>query len=269
MYSAFRPLLTLIFLSLPTLADPAAPADKLPDQITLAATHWCPYSCDPQQTAGRSGIISEYLTELLARHQVRLEIRFLPWSRALAQARGGVVDGLLTAVPDEAPELTFVDSATAFYQDCFYVAENSDWQYQSAASLDAVRLAYIKDYGYDEPLASHIKQSANTLEVLGSEASQRMALLVRGGRAQAMVEDHWVARWEQQNGRHNTQLKNAGCLQKNPFYLAFNSDKPYILNLLKLLNKELADAANQQRLQQLARPYLNSTSGNRASSGTE
>jgi len=80
------------------------PGVTLPKQINLAATDWCPYACE-HPADQKPGIVHEYLTQLFAAQGITLNIQFFPWSRAIEEANKGRVDGLLTAVYAEAPDL--------------------------------------------------------------------------------------------------------------------------------------------------------------------
>lgn len=271
-----------IYITLPANAQEFGHS-SLPNQLTFAATHWCPYSCAPDNPAGsdqsnnKPGIISEYLTQLLEDNGIQLTIRFLPWSRALAEANNGAVDGLLTVVPEESGILLMPKVPTTRYQDCFFVAPESNWQYKGKESLPNVRLAYIQDYGYNEPLHSYIQNTdnaANLFEVSGAKPSQRLVRLVQAGRADALIEEKRVTRWAQhqqhhhqrQLQHHNQQkektvaLKQAGCLESKPFYVAITPQHPQAQQLLQLFNTLLSRPEHTTELQQYIDQYLSSVS---------
>lgn len=222
--------------------------------LTLASTDWCPYVC--QGSAQRPGIITEYLTELLARQGISLKVEHYPWSRAIYLAEKGTLDGLLTAAPGEAPGLLLSRQPTWTYQVCFFTRQSSHWRYASIASLPDIRLGYMQGYGYGEPLDSYLAEpaSADRLQaVSGNQVIGRLTGMLRAGHVDSIVEDRLVVGWAL---RGEAPLREAGCLPAQPFYLALNPGKPGHAQWLQQLESALADPANQARLDELAARYL-------------
>ncbi|WP_419810938.1 hypothetical protein [Bacterioplanoides sp.] len=244
----------------------------LPQQLTLAATHWCPYSCSPDNhpltssAAAKPGIVSEYLSQQLSHNGIELQIRFLPWSRALAEANSGTVDGLLTAVPEESGELLLPDVPISTYQDCLFTHPDSQWHYQGLSSLSEVRLAYIQDYGYNEPVHSYILNPANReqlFEVSGADPGHRLVRLVMAGRADVLIEEKRVTQWAQQTVQLDLSdtpsfppLRQAGCLEAKPFYLAINPQHPSADALIQLFNRLFSDTDHPAEFQKITEQYL-------------
>ena len=248
---------TFFFISALLLSSMRSNATELPSQLLLAATDWCPYSCSDSQH-GR-GIVADYLTKVFEQAGIALDIRFLPWSRALIAANTGAVDGLLTAVAEEAPQLLLPQTATMLYQDCFFVKPSDSWHFDGIESLHNVRLAYIKDYGYNEPVNSYLlnpPQQARFFEVTGADPSLRMIRLIHAGRADVLIEEKRVASWASARlNDRNQHLKQAGCLQGNPFYVALNPQAPLATEIIRLLNEVLQHPNNLQLLEQLTQRY--------------
>lgn len=256
--------LLILFLLLTTgIQGRTQPATPLPEQLTLAATDWCPFSCSPSTSPQHPGIISEYLSQLLSQHNITLNIKFLPWSRALVEANNGTVDGLLTVVPEETGQLLMPATPTANYTDCFFVHPDKQWHYRNSDSLGQVKIAYIQDYGYNEPLHSHIHNPANAsrlFEVSGAYPSRRMVRLVLAGRAGAMIEEQFVAAWTSQNTTSSLYpqrpLKRAGCLDSNPFYLAISPNLPASKRLIQLFDRILKQPENLKLLDRITQSYI-------------
>ncbi|NMP30702.1 transporter substrate-binding domain-containing protein [Thalassotalea sp. M1531] len=221
-------------------------------ELSLATTAWCPYTCNFEPF--EFGIIGHYITQVLAKHNINVHIQSYPWSRAINLANSGAVDGLLTAIKSEAPNLLLTDTPITDYQVCFFTRNNQDWRYKIPLDFTGMRLGVIQDYGYGEPLDSYIlKSSAESLviKISGDLGTKRLVDMLLNDRIDIFVEDKKVVAW--QLAQHNTSqsfLRNAGCLPKQPFYLAlYPNDKNR--RLIDLLNQLLEDEENQQTLQSL------------------
>lgn len=57
--------------------------------IKLAATDWCPFTCSSMKN---KGVVTEFVTKILAKHKIKLEVEFLPWARAVSNATNHKVD---------------------------------------------------------------------------------------------------------------------------------------------------------------------------------
>lgn len=240
------------------LAGGDAVGAELPKQLHLATTDWCPYACpnDPQ----RPGIVHEYLTGLLKAHGVDVQITFYPWARAVALASGGSVDGLLTAVPTEAPTLRFTHVPTMAYSVCFYTTAANAWQYTGAESLPGATIGVIKDYAYGEPVDGFVRDPTHAARInvlTGSEGIKRLFGMLDVARMDAFLDDRNVVAWSAaQAGVDVSRYRNAGCLDENPFYVAIHPGRPWADALIALLDAELAKAENQAKRQQIAERYL-------------
>lgn len=255
-------LLMLVFAASTGYSNEPRP---LPKVLHLAAPHWCPFSCDPDVAGGHSGILVDYLGQILQQHGMQLKVSILPWSRAIRATQQGLYDGLVSAVPAEAPTLLFTTTATTSYTNCFFTtAEHQYWKYYDPHSLQEIRLAYLKDYGYEAPIAAHINDPANkrrVVEVSGDRGVERMIRLLDIGRVDAFIEERWVAQWEFNQSRFINQkdLQQASCMDGNPFYIALRPNLASADKLLAIFNRELAVDSNKALLARIARQYLQPT----------
>ncbi|GAC16813.1 substrate-binding periplasmic protein [Aliiglaciecola lipolytica] len=225
-------------------------------QLTLATTHWCPYTCGDGEF--RHGTIGVYIQSLLKELSVELNIEYYPWSRAILLAKHGQVDGLLTATYQEAPSLTFTDIPVSYYQMCFFTKRNTNWRYTNPIVLGNLKLAVIQDYGYGEPVDTFLRQTPGVIAISGSAGTQRLIDFLRKSRVDIIIEDDAVYNWA---ARHHdldvSEIRNAGCLPSTPFYLALYPSEEN-LKLIKQLNQVLRLPKNQQRLQQIMAIYSES-----------
>jgi len=241
-------ILTLLgqILSFNTFANPQdVNQDK--SVINLATTEWCPYVCKNEQRG--EGLILDYLREVLEAENISLNVNFFPWSRAIQEVRSGRLNGLVTAIKSEAPTLDFTNVPSMYYQMCFYTRRESTWIYQSEQDLANIKLGLISDYGYGEPVdsyAAQIHNYTNMIKIGGTDSLLRLEKLLAKKRIDAFIEDKHVVQWMfQQNA-----LREAGCLSKIPFFMAFNPEYAEETEVIPLLDSLLSLAKNQKLFQQ-------------------
>jgi polar amino acid transport system substrate-binding protein len=225
--------------------------------VTLATTDWCPYACPPPSP--QLGFVYEYVTEIAKRNHIDLEIKFYPWARAVLKVNSGEIDGLLTAVPEEAPSLLFTTEPIMSYQVCVFTASDSKWMYDDENSFSQIRLGVIDGYGYGAPLDAYIKNSDNHKQLVtltGTEGVKRLFLMLQSRRMDAFIDDQYVVKWSaMQNGIKSSAFKNAGCINQNPFYLAVNPKMPLAQEFITFMSESFAKKENQLLLSQLVKKY--------------
>ncbi|WP_434952861.1 substrate-binding periplasmic protein [Shewanella sp. HL-SH4] len=229
---------------------------KIPSEITLATTNWPPYTSG--SSPDKPGIVYEYITEILAKNGITLRIERYPWSRAIKMANdNNDIHGLLTAVYEEAPKLLFTRTPVMNYKVNFYTAIDNHWLYQDQRSLNSMPspLCIILGYGYGSPIDEFIHDEANKtrLHILtGGNAQQRLVKMLEYKRVAVIIEDELVI---ESYTKKSTNIRFAGTLSDSPFYVAFNPNLSWSNDIVALLNQELADPENLQRLQQLVSDY--------------
>jgi len=219
-----------------TALSPALQAERtLPDSLHLAAADWCPYSCD---SADHPGAIAEAVTELLATQNITLKVSVLPWTRAIKLAELGKVDGLLTAIESEVPQLRLTSPKTGEYQVCLFTEASHHFLFHDRNSFSGLTVGVIQDYGYGEPLDSIIENPSvdeNVYTVTSSRPLHSLVEMTLKGRIDTFAEDSLVlANYLKQTGK--SRIKNVGCLTEIPFYTAISPAKPYHETLIKTLN---------------------------------
>jgi len=208
--------------------------------LTLATTHWCPYTCDFKGNA--NGIVGDIIKNSLLNHGISLTVQHFPWSRAINLVNSNKIDGLLTATPEEAPNLLFSDSPIGNYQMCFYTLPESNWLLKPTLNLDNNILLVIQDYGYGEPLDSYITENKQTvMTISGDDSINRSIKMLSLGRVDIIIEDKIVIQWALDNKNvSDIQIREAGCLKEQPFYFALSPNKKNI-TLMKELNETFVE----------------------------
>jgi polar amino acid transport system substrate-binding protein len=242
-----------IFLLLWLAGMQGASAQPLPNTVTLAATDWCPYTCENQ--TNNPGIVHEYLSQVLQKSNIKLNIEYYPWHESIKKAQLGEVDGLLTAVVEEAPSLFFSTVPTYSYQVCFITRSNSNWIYKGTASLDKIVLGSIKGYGYDEEIDQYIKYNSEkpNMKIVDSGGLEQFNTMLFKNEIDAYLDDSRVVLWALRDSI--AKVKLSGCLTRKPFYLAVNPNLAWANEFIALINKSLSDPINLQLLNSIKQKY--------------
>lgn len=218
--------------------------------LTMGAANWCPYTCPT--TPKKPGIITEYLSWLLAKKGIQLEVSDAPWQRTVELSKKAQLDGLISLVPGEADWLLSTQTPTMRHQDCFYVKPQDGWRFQNITSLNGRSLGVIQSYGYQADLEDYIAaQQANPAAVLAiseNNDAERLVKLLLSGRINTYVQDRQVNDW------HQHRTKNAGCLTTEPVFLGL-TDTPEHRELIRWLDVELKKLVNIQHRQAIERRY--------------
>ncbi|MGZ9899337.1 substrate-binding periplasmic protein [Shewanella gaetbuli] len=257
---AFSPTVTLCLVALYSIAFAPLTWATIPAKITLATTHWPPYTSSYQDD--QPGIVYEYVTAILASHDIHLEVQRYPWLRAIKLAEEGhQIHGLLTAVQEEAPSLQFTQTPIMQYKVNFYTQSDAQWVYENADSLNNIPtpLSIILGYGYGSPVDEFINnpQNRSKLNILsGDDAQTRLLKMLQYQRAAVIIEDELVVNYYLND---TFKVRYAGTLSQSPFYLALNPNLPWANELITLLNKEFKSAENLLYLQSLVQKYSQKT----------
>lgn len=226
----------------------------IPHTLHFAAADWCPYTCN---NGDHPGVITETVTEILAQNNIQLSVSVLPWSRAVKLAELGQIDGLLTAIESEAPQLALTQQANGHYQVCLFSEDSHHFVYHGRKSLQGIKLGAIQDYGYGEPIDSIIKaprEGESVYRVSNTNPLHSLVEMTVKGRIDTFAEDSLVlANYLQTNEKAN--IKNVGCLPATPFYSAISPKKVYHQALLKLLNTLYSSEAYRAIYQQTLKRY--------------
>ncbi|MCP4912987.1 MAG: transporter substrate-binding domain-containing protein [Oligoflexia bacterium] len=210
--------------------------------ITLNTTDWCPYTCS---SMANKGIVTEYVSTILERNGYQVEIKFLPWTRAVRMAASGESNGLLTGVSSEAKELIFTSTPTMTYRTCLFTANRKTFEslkISSITDLKKVKLGTIKGYSYGSQMDDYLaknKAKNNVNSISGKDTLQRLHKLSELGRIDYFVEDDLVV-------QHTLKKKyyKAFCNKPDPFFLGLSPKYKNRKTIINLLNGEFSKNKN-------------------------
>lgn len=133
------------------LLAPAVRASEAPTPrtVTLSTTEFPPY-CGAALPGG--GTSTRIVTEAFQRAGYAVEIRWLPWARALDYGKAGTVDGVLCIWHAPEREAFFLYSAPLPGNEIgFFRRRDRPVQYQSLSDLRGLRIGIVR--GYANPTA--------------------------------------------------------------------------------------------------------------------
>ena len=130
----------------------------LAETLRFATINYCPFACDPAMEDGREGVLTDVLRAALEPAGVTIELKMLPFLRAMQDTQKGEYDGMVVANHELAPELVYPDLPTLRQRVAFLVKAGTSWKYTGVESLNAVKVGIVEGYSYvDADLNAYLK----------------------------------------------------------------------------------------------------------------
>lgn len=243
-------LVIYLIVSLSVLA-PVSQASTL----HLAADRWCPYNCATYSQ--QPGYVLE-LAQLAFAPDYQVKLVEVPWSRALRNAKLGLYDGVIGALPGEAPGFVYPLIPVGIARQVLVMRQDNPWQYEGLISLHELRIAVAADYAYSAELDGYIKaqQQRRDLVIIRSEQPlERMHKLLQEGKIDAYIEDKTVVSYHAHQHSKNQQIRFAAEFSASPIYIAFSPANPLSYQLAKRLSARLVELRNSGQLAKLLARY--------------
>jgi ABC-type amino acid transport substrate-binding protein len=149
-------------------------------RVTAVAEPWQPYMGPdlPQQ-----GFLVELTQEALARSGYKLDVKFVPWARALLLVKTGEATALLGAYHTSEREefLAFSDPVTSV-QDVLFARKDSAISYRSLEDLEKYKICVVRGAAhgkeFDEARMLHKEQVSNREMCIKMLMAARVDLIV-------------------------------------------------------------------------------------------
>jgi polar amino acid transport system substrate-binding protein len=214
-------LITLLWLHLLSYSAQA-------QELHLGATQWCPYTCEktPEQ-----GILTAYVTALLAKQNINVTITFGPWTRITKSVQAGELDGLVTQTRSEAPEQWTTQIPIILHQNCFYTRSDSTWRYQGIDSLKSLRLGIVDNYGYEDKLDLYLQSQKNknseVTAITGEDLTIRLYKMLQAKRLDLYLSNDLVNDWELKQHQVQEPVRQA-AQEVKPFTFPCILERPML-----------------------------------------
>lgn len=170
-----------VLMALPTFASS--------DTIVLMADEWCPYNCEPGSDA--PGFMVEIAREALAPFGHAIEYETLNWARSLHRAGSGEINGVIGAIPVEAPGFVF-GPPMGTYVDVVAFRKGEAIHPDEIANQDGLRLGAINGYEYYGVVSDYIELNSEDPSIVqymsGDDALEKNLRKLIAGRLDMVAE---------------------------------------------------------------------------------
>jgi len=156
--------------------------------LRLSANYWEPYTGPGM---ANNGVATEIVAQALARAGYAVEISFMPWSRTLASAYHGRIDGVVGIWPTRQRrlKLLFSDSYLTNNLHLLYVRPELSNKL-SLDTLDGIRIGVGRDYDYSDSFLEPKRFILDPVDRIGQNLSKLFM-----GRIDVMLEDPYAAEY--------------------------------------------------------------------------
>lgn len=236
-----------------------AQAGGEPRVLVMAGDDYCPLTCDPD--SDHNGLAYELAELLFAPLGWHVEYRYLPWQRAVKQFKTNQVN-LLPGVPlegsSEQKQALFAKTPLISPPFCFYTQASRDWQYQGVESLSNGKLAVIAGYYYWPELREYLsrhRQDGRVVTLAAERAMQLAMLGLQHRRFDYFVELRPAVEYQLHQQQLEAHIREAGCLEPYPLYLAFNPDFAGAAELIRHWDRHYLKTLHSRAGRALLRRY--------------
>lgn len=230
------------------------------ETITMVADMWCPYNCEP--ASDKPGFIIEVASRAFAKHNIHIEYKTLPWSRAIEETRAGNYNAIVAASRDDAPDFIFPDVPQSTMRNAFFVKSDSAWRFDGMASLSAISLGTIDDYSYSPELDRYIHINKNNMKkvqiISGDNALDANIKKLMAGRIGAFIEAEYVVQYRINGSELAGKIKEAGLLpatNQDTLFIAFSPANPQSERYAKILSEETDAMRKSGELKEIMTSY--------------
>lgn len=244
-----------VLLAVPVLLF-AAPGAAAEGTVRLSTGDWPPYF---DSTADDQGLLAHIIREAFQRADIEVKYTFLPWSRALAVARQGSVDGSAawSCTDDRARAFHFSDPLLPLHY-VFFHRKDLNFHWQALEDLRGLTVGVTQDYAYGPQLATAQALGLVRTDTTASDESNLRKLLA--GRIDlfpldpltgaALIERLFPEPEGQQLTYHPFPLRRAS------YHLIFPRELERSAELQEAFNRGLASLQHSGRLEQILEDSL-------------
>ncbi len=183
----------------------------------------------------------------------------MSWARAIQQARDGYIDGIVGALPGDAPDFVFPEEATGHTTTVLYTHPDNVWNFNGIESLSNLTLLAINGYSYSPELDAYIAKHQNDPEkvwILSGPAPLSRAIeLLDKHRSDVFPEDRDVMEWALKQQGNRIALRITDVIHQSAIYIAFSPERQGSEELSDLLSQGTRALKSSGRIEQIMARY--------------
>lgn len=250
-----KPVLLIVFLGIFYFTKESS-GSETKNTVKLAAIDWCPQICIDED---EPGYVVEIVNEVFNSVDAEITIEHYPWSRAIKRVTNGQNVALLSPAKKEAPNLVYPLEPVGYQRMCFFVLNESSWQYLGPQSLVEESIGIALDTSIEE-LNNYIKSFPKQFyfQPYHERFIKQNAGMVKKGRLTSFIFTLNSTWYELERLNLHVEFKNAGCVSRAPIYIAFSPEKnskDEVQKLIHLWDREIVNLRLSGRLDEIIKKY--------------
>jgi ABC-type amino acid transport/signal transduction systems, periplasmic component/domain len=205
------------------------------ETVVIRADRWYPINGDPNDpNPGFMVEIARYALEK-AGHQV--DYNLMPWERALVQAKNGLIDCVVGAYKNDAPNFLFPDISQGAASTAAFVKKGSAWRYTNLDALKLVNVGAIAGYSYGKEIDAFITANPERVHLLsGERALEQNIRKLLSSRIDVVLEAPAVLNAKLKEMHLTDHIEFAGSInQPQNLYVACTPRKASSVEYVKLI----------------------------------
>ena len=223
------------------------------DTVRLSTGHWPPYL---NESSEHHGLAGQVIREAFASQGISVEFVFLPWSRALWQARSDQFHGtaIWSCTSERLKNFLFSAPILPFRYSLYYRKSN-DFDWEAIEDLEGTTIGLTQDYGYGERLEKAIDEGLVEIEMTTSDESNLRKLAK--GRVDLVPMDPLTAKIMQKDWldkeERNLLAVHDKPIREASYHVLFNPRHPQAAKLKEAFDNGLSEMRASGRLRSLVK----------------
>lgn len=251
--------LWLIFSMLLSLSLPVN-AEIHYKKLVFASDPYCPYICEEKEgtATDQPGFLVEFARLALEPLGYRVEYELKPWKRVLAEARSGVIDGVITLSREDAEGLMLPEKPVLTTCQSVVTSRTSNYRWTGGQSLAGRSIALVAGYTYDGPVRDWLlanKDSRDIHHIHGEKALGEILGLIANERVDMTISDCNVASSTAKQMGYPDKFKYFPTGYRVEMYIGMYQHHSDAEIITQALDRALLEMRDDGRLFQLAEKY--------------
>lgn len=216
------------------------------EKLVFATCEWPPF--EYTENGKQKGTDVEVIKKVFSKIGIPIEVRFLPWNRAILLAKKNEIDGIFTLrINDEREKfLVYPKEHISISQNVFFYKFDSYFEYTGMESLYGKKITMTQGYSYGDEFMT----SAKIIRETAPNDSLNFKKLLKE-RADLFICDKLVGVYLLDKMNLKDKIKyTESSLSEFKMYLAFTNKKDYtdIMNRFDTALKELKESGEYAKI---------------------